>query len=277
MEIWNHFTFREDLHPMLSRYVKNNGIKYEGGDILCAVDISENDPRWKTVEQLLKAEKNSFRSETKFTKPELLNAEWLTLRSQWYYDYPQPENGYTNITYTDEYRCNHSDCNIGRVQKDCFRFKRTPKWGRRNFCMTNWVYDELFVSSKAKEMLDSSGLKGFDYLEVKNKSGKETLNDVYQMKISFVIPEAIIDSSGYIREIFDCPLCGKQKFLLSGRGQLVLNRKALEGALDFVKSAEYFGSGGIASKLIFVSQDVYRFITENKLDSSLVFEPVKLV
>ena len=31
-------------------------------------------------------------------KIECAVAEWLTMRSQWHYDYPQPENQYTKVT-----------------------------------------------------------------------------------------------------------------------------------------------------------------------------------
>lgn len=279
MEIWNHFTFREDSHPLTSRYMKQNGIKYDCGAILNGVDISENDPHWPVLEQLLKQE-NIIRlvlSETKFTKSELLEAEWLTLRSRWYYDYPQPENQYRDITYTSEFRCPCRDCGIELIQKDRFRFKRTPKWGKRNFCMTNWVYDELFVSTKAKELLEGSDLKGFSFLEVNSKSGKETLPDVFQIQIPYILPEGIVDKTSNIKRIFVCPICGKQKLCGNGRGQFVFRKDAFIDAPDFVKSAEWFGGGTSASRRILINQKAYRFITENKLDSSLVFEPIRLV
>jgi len=144
MEIWNHFTFRKDMHPLTTDYILSHKIKCDYDEILSAVDISENDPHWEEISRLLRLDHNTYLSETRFSKSELLGADWLTVRSQWHYDYPQPEDRYTEITYSEEDFC--SNCGIGLVQKDCFRFKRTPKWGKRNFCTTNWVYDELFAS-----------------------------------------------------------------------------------------------------------------------------------
>ena len=274
MEIWNHFTFREDMHPLTTQYILTNGIRYEYGEIVSAVDISENDPHWEELSRLLKLDNNTYLSETKFTKEELFGAEWLTVRSQWHYDYPQPEERYTELTYSEENAC--SNCGMGLVQQDSFRFKRTPKWGRRNFCMTNWVYDEFFVSPKAKELLESSNLQGFSFLNVLNKSGKEVLADIYQMQIPYILQEALDTSSEGIKKISNCPLCGKRKFLGNGRGRFTFKKKALLNAPDFVKSTERFGSGLIASRLILISHDAYKFIVENKLDSSLVFEPILL-
>lgn len=275
MEIWNHFTFREDMHPLTTQYILTNGIRYEYGEILSAVDISENDPHWAELSRLLKLENKTYLSETKFSKEELWEAEWLTVRSQWHYDYPQPENRYTELTYSGEQSC--SNCGMGLVQQDSFRFKRTPKWGRRNFCMTNWVYDEFFVSPKAKDLLEASDLKGFSFLNVLNKSGKEVLADIYQMQIPYILQQGLDTSSDRIKKVSNCPVCEKRKFLGNGRGQFIFKKEALLNAPDFVKSAEQFGSGLIASRLILVSHDAYKFIIENKLDSSLVFEPIQLV
>lgn len=278
MEIWNHFTFRKDLHPLTTQYILEKGIKYDYGEIVSAVDISENDPHWEELSRLLKLDNNSYLSETKFSKEELFSAEWLTVRSRWYYDYPQPENKYRSITYADECMCSSTNgCGIGLIQKDSFRFKRTPKWGKRNFCMTNWIYDELFVSSKAKELMETSHLLGFSFLEVRNKSGKEILPDVFQLQIPYILPDGIADFNSCIREIYDCPICGKRKFLGNSRGQFVFKKEAFVDAPDFVKSAERFGGGFIACSLIIVSQKAYQFIVKNKLDSSLVFEPIRLV
>lgn len=275
MEIWNHFTFRKDLHPLTTQYILEKGIRYEYGEIVSAVDISENDPHWSELSRLLKRENNTYLSETKFSKEELWGAERLTLRSQWHYDYPQPENRYTELTYSEKHSC--SNCGVGLVQKDSFRFKKTPKWGRRNFCMTNWVYDELFVSPQAKELLESSGLTGFSFLNMLNKSGGEVLADIYQMQIPYILPEGIETSSNCIEKVSNCPVCGRKKFLSNERGQFIFKKEALLNAPDFVKSTEQFGSGLIASRLILVSHDAYKFIIENKLDSSLVFEPILLI
>ena len=59
MEIWNHFTFKDSDHPKLASYIKSNNIPYEGeGEILQAVDISENDPHWEAIHYLLQIEKD---------------------------------------------------------------------------------------------------------------------------------------------------------------------------------------------------------------------------
>ena len=277
MEICNHFAFNIYLHPKALNFVNSEKIECKCEEDLCVVDISENNPQWHELSRVLKSENIPYLSETKFDKNELFSAEWLTLRSKWNYDYPQPENEYSKFTYTEDMLCLNRDCGIELTQKDCFRFKRTPKWGKRNFCMTNWVSDELFISTKAKELLKGSDLTGFLFWEVKNKSGKENLNDIYQLKLPFVLNEGVANFTSRINGIFVCPVCGKQKIQPTGRGQYIFKKEVFANAPDFVKSAEWFGAAASAHRLILVSQKAHRFIKENKLDSSLVFEPVKLV
>ena len=277
MKIWNHFTFREDLHPLLTNYIQSNNIEHTFGEIVCSVDICEDDPHWTKILPLIEMEHNSYISETKFSKSECATAEWLTIRSQWHYDYPQPENQYTHVTYTDDSLCANRDCGIGLIQQDCFRFKKTPKWGKRNFCMTNWIDDELFVSSHAKSILESSDLDGFSFMSVKNKSGKETFSDIYQIQIPFILKDGISELTNCIYGEYVCPSCGRKKFRTNSRGQFVFRKEAFNDAPDIAKSFEWFGSGAGASRLILLNQKAYKCIINNKLDSSLVFEPVQLI
>lgn len=275
MEVWVHFSFSETREPMLTRYIKENGLPYDDDPSFSVMDIGEKNPHWEAITKRIEAEHAFHLYETKFTQSELSSAKWLTVRSQWYYDYPQPEDQWFDLTYTQENRC--ADCRIGLIQKDDFRFKRTPKWGRRNFCMTNWVYDELFVSPRAKEMLESSNLTGFSFLEVKKKGGSERLPDIWQLWIPTVLPEGIADLTSNIADYYVCSVCGKRKLRESGSGMLAFHEEAFADAPDFAKSGEWFGGDGNACRKIIASHKAYQFITDHGLGSSLVFEPIDLV
>lgn len=80
--------------------------------------------------------------------------------------------------------------------------------------MTNCIDDELFVSSHAKLILESSDLEGFSFLSVKNKSGKETLLDIYQIQIPFILKNGISELTNCIYGEYVCPTCGKKIFVL---------------------------------------------------------------
>ena len=143
--------------------------------------------------------------------------------------------------------------------------------------MLNWVFDELFVDGVAKNILEKEGITGISFLEVKNKKGTEVLEDTYQMIIHNRLSPGIVTKRRSIDDIYVCAECGVPKYHPTGMGMLALKKEIFEGAPDVVKTAEIFGWGHAAPTEIIVSQKVYQTITKNKLERSLVFEPIELV
>lgn len=74
----------------------------------------------------------------------------------------------------------------------------------------------------------------------------------------------------------DYPLCGRIKYHVIYRHQAKFAREAFRGAPDFVKTNEWFGSGGHAGRETLVSQRVARVILENKW-RGVRLEPIALV
>jgi hypothetical protein len=216
-------------------------------------------------------------SETVFSKNELSSAQWLTVRSQWRNEYPQPENAfaYERITYTNESHCR--ECGAGLVQSNPFRIKKAPKWGNRHFMMLNWVEDELFTDQAVKTLFSESHVSGITFTDVHNSKGELTFPEIQQMVITGLLPPAISLNGQSIDKVFTCAQCGTLKYHPTGIGMHSFRREAFENAPDIVKTSEVYGWGHGASRLILVNQKVYRLIIQNKLDRSLVFEPVLLV
>lgn len=279
MEIKKHIAFRAKKNLELIQYLKDNCIEYDEGEIITAFDILESSPHWKWIENYIQ-ENEVLRplSETLFSNEELSSAKWLTLRSKWHNGYPQPENNNNyrkGITYTNEKHC--KKCGTGLIQIDSFRLMKQPKWGSRCFFMLNWISDELFVSNSTRNILENSDITGLDYREVKNKKGDTVLDDVWQLNIPYILKKGIIPQEPRIDNVNICPECGIPKYHPTGIGMLTYQKDIFEGAPDFVKTFEVFGWGCDAPQKIIVSQKVYRFLTNNKMDRGLVFEPIELV
>jgi hypothetical protein len=277
MEINKHVCFRLDEAPRLINYLQQNNIEYEMGEIISSIDLYESSPHWAHISECVEQEKLLCHSETVFTKQELQNAEWLTMRSQWRFDYPQPEGDfdYENITYTRQNYC--PECSSRLVQVNPFRIKNPPKWGRRHFAELNWVGDELFVSDTAKSIFEGHNISGISFMKVQDKAGKEFFTDISQLIIHNIIDEGLFESKASIREINTCPNCGITKYLLSGIGMLAFQRKIFDNQPDIVKTGDLFGSGHYAARTIVVRQTVYQTIIQNNLERGLVFEPIELL
>ncbi|MBE6617816.1 MAG: hypothetical protein E7627_07770 [Ruminococcaceae bacterium] len=281
MEIQRHYVFRADEAPDLLKYILDNKIKckYKYGDVFISFDMYESDPHWEFIHNSYTA-LNSGRAlaETVFSKKELNNAEWLSLRSKWHNGYPQPEESFgyeNNITYSNEKLC--SKCGAGLKQIGSFRLKKQPNWGNKHFFMLNWVFDELFVDGVGKNILEKEGISGISFLDAKNKRGTEILEDTYQIIIHNRLKPGLITERRSIDDIYVCAECGVPKYHPTGMGMLAFKKEIFDGAPDIVKTAEIFGWGHAAPTEIIVSQKVYQTITKNKLERSLVFEPIELV
>lgn len=279
MEIKNHIGFRNDEASELILYLFTNGIKfdYDEGCSISSLDIYESSPHWPVIAGYIQKYQLLSISETVFTKTELAQAEWLTLRSKWRNGYPQPENDYKyeTITYTRDTYC--PVCGCGLVQADAFRLKSAPKWGQRHFFELNWIGDEVFASETAKSILEENHISGVEFSVVKSKKGDQIFPNVYQLKISSLADCGLVEEKTGLKHISRCSHCGEIKYTANGRGPLVFLQKTFENTPDVVKTCEYFGWGHYASRKIIISQHVYRIICANHLDRGLVFEPVKLI
>ncbi|MFB7138923.1 hypothetical protein ACFCYN_04585 [Gottfriedia sp. NPDC056225] len=143
--------------------------------------------------------------------------------------------------------------------------------------MLNWIEDELFISSKAKDKLQKSTLKGIHFCDVKRAKDNEIFEDVYQLHIKEQLSPGMIEDNEPIAITILCHKCGGTKFIHSGKGFKYHNSVIENVDVDIIKSSEAFGDGHMCARIIFVSQDFYQFLKKNKLDRNLEFEPILLV
>lgn len=276
MKVKKHICFSEARDVQLVSYLNNQGIAYDHASHISTLDIYDNDPHWPFISQYVQTNSLMCLSETAFSQKELSSAEWLTVRSKWRNGYPQPENAfkYEQITYSSTQYC--SECGAGLVQNNPFRIKQPPKWGNRHFMMLNWVEDELFVDKVVKELFLEKGITGVLFQKVQDKHGTQTVELIDQLLITHVLQPGILVNES-IDKVMLCPNCKTLKYHPSGIGAHAFHREIFEGVPDIVKTAEVFGWGHSAPRVILVNQKTYQLIIQNKLDRGLVFEPVLLV
>lgn len=276
MDINRHISVGLEENPKLFSYMDSNEVPYEDVYGTGVFDILESNPHWEKIASLLQTCKPLCICNTIYTQEELDKAQWLIMRSVWHFGYPQPEDGegYEAITYSADNFC--TACCSGLVQKDAFRMRKVPKWGKRHFMMLNWIGDEIFVDDIAKALLSRSGLTGFCIRDVYDKKGVEPLAGISQIYIQNFLPYGLMTNTRSIRKITQCTRCGITKCLPSGMGSLSFKKEIFENAPDIVKSNEKFGAEHSSYNKIIVSQRFYRFIMENRLGGALEFAPIDL-
>jgi len=280
MRIKHRYVFKinENTREIIE-YLIANKIKYNPrkSGLLIPIEIFEDDERWEKLDCLMRKHDTTSLIECVYSENERINAEWLTLRSKFRWEYPQPDDNfqYREITYNNEFYC--GNCGCGLIQKESFKIKKTPKWDKKDFLMLFWIEDELFVSDKAVDILKNNSLSGFNFLDVCYAKNNEPIANIKQIKITKILPPSMIIQKEDTKEIINCEKCGNKKYIMKGRGVYCKEKVFADIDVDMVKSSEQFGSGHICARKIFVSNNFYKVVKENKLDRDLVFEPINLI
>lgn len=277
MKVLHRIGFTKDDFPDFTRYLTNNRILLPDTEQICSITISENSQHWPYIRDFVENNNLLCLSETVFSKKELFEADWLLVRSRWRFGYPQPQGNYDyeEITYTRVDQC--AFCGVGLKQVRPFQIQKSPRWKNNHFFELNWIGDELFVDSFAKNILQESGITGVSFDEVRDIKRDQPFRDVFQLYIPHVLKEGLLSSTQAIAKTTKCMNCGRNKYLRSGIGMLEFEREIFEEAPDVVKSFESFGDGFYACRKILVRKKFYHTIASKEIGKQLVFEPVKLV
>jgi hypothetical protein len=260
-------TFIKFLEEKNANFEKNNS--NIGVAFLCEEDDWKED-----LYRFLSLEKITSIIDVIYSKEELEKAQWFSVRSKFRFEYPQPEDAfeYKNNTYESAKYC--LECGCGLEQKDNFRINKAPRWANRHFLMLNWIHDELFTNSLAKECIINERLTGFKFLDVVNHKKNILFDDIFQIYIENKLIAGLVDLNQSVKEVLECRSCGKIKYIYSGKG--LTYRKEIFEDLDYdiVKTLETFGDGYTCARKILVSKKLYHVINNYKLDKDLVFEPI---
>lgn len=227
-----------------------------GGDPLIVFEADEDHPNWPALQALIRKWGLSSTVTTRFTKKEIESAHWLEILSDWHHGYPQPDQldwGYLEATFDLTDYCER--CGTGLKQNAPFQMKGEPSWGKRSILQMNWVFDEYFVTPEVWRSVFKP--HGIDSRPVINRRGAE-LKTALQLVVS---EEVGIEAEGFPGAV--CPSCGRMKYLPVVRGLLPALKS--DPSAEMVKTREYFGDGGQASKAVIVSQALRQSFVEEKV------------
>lgn len=223
---------------------------------------------------------------------------WWIARATGNFGYPQPEEGYEELTYTDV--CLR--CGIVGTQQGSFRFRSEPKARHSDFLQLNWVLDELFITPEVRSDLEAACFSGVGYLPAVLHRTGAPLRTRLQLQISTTLPLGVetvrlqpvtcrprneewsrasqrVDdaarAAGAMKYPPDYPYCGRVKYHHPQATPLRMSRSSLEGAPDVARTQEWFGSGGAADRKI-VCSDRFVDLARTRAWRGIQFEELEV-
>ena len=205
------------------------------------------------------------------------------------FGYPQPEDdfGYMELTYEPKIGC--PTCHIGISQNKPFRFRSEPKAKHSQFLGLNWVFDKIFVREPVKTEFEKNGVTGVSFSRPIFHKSENELETIYQLHINTILPESLIgenlttEKCEYPKDkksvkflkamdssLVKGPFCGSLKYNFPQGQKMIFDIEAFDNLPDFVRTHEWFGSGGSANRPILISEKVKNLIELNKWRGALL-------
>jgi hypothetical protein len=262
MEIWHRVTFNGDADQDFRVAIDELGIRYGTSPLpghsigLVYFDITESDPRWTHIEELIRTRGASDMLNTKFTRGEILNAEWARLVPNFQQGYPQPEE--TWVTNPPNYEDHCPECGTFR-QTANFRLKKDPNLGKKDFVSLYWTY-ALFSTPQVFNELESHGIRGYEMWDAIILRSDTSSKKVSQLYIPTIANPGLVRVGDLKGET--CSSCNVTKYYPHTRGVMYLNRDVLIPDVDIMQTYEWFGSGHAAYREVLVSNRLARLLLD---------------
>ncbi|MBO5870528.1 MAG: hypothetical protein J6Q89_07260 [Clostridia bacterium] len=216
-----------------------------------------------------------------YSDEELYNAEWVSVRcanSKIEDDFNGYEKYYSDCKIWAEKQNSFAWCHR-RLKREPFHINHVPKWRNKSFM--SYLYSEavLFCSARVKNILEKSDFAGIEFLPVYKKSGNEPLDDIYQLKSKFEIPNETIAVESDM-DVIVCENCGMKKLAYKQtRGRYGILKNSISKDIDFYETSPMFLASSDepfeAHHDLIISQRLYRFIKDNHMDTGLFFEVIE--
>jgi len=247
------------------------GIKTWAIEDMRFFDITEDDPRWPRVSKIIKAKRIPKCTWTKFTKEEILSAEWIKLASDYNYGFPMPkgDGSWKKVSFNCENFC--PECGIGLKQKTPIHLEGEPDLKNNDFMAIYWTYN-FFARPEVLDTMLENNIQGFEILPAINHSTNTPLETVKQMKVTNELPSYIVEEE--LKR--DNNKCEHIKYWVLTRGMLKFHKSSFVNLPDLIRTYEWFGTGHEAIKLTLASAKFVRLYYENNW-KGLFLAPIELI
>lgn len=234
-------------------------------------EVFEDQPEWEELKPLL-SDRTPNSSEKVYSKKELSDAKWLSVRSdnanKIYCDNDAIDRTFEFIRHNG--KAKH------RIQKAPYEMRKGVKWnGSRFFYGADGNgFANLFTSNVGRDRL-SELFNGISFLPVYRYRTMIPIDDIWQVRFDHILPnEGIVLGRG--EEDIHCPYCGRVQYRLGHLYGLALYKQYLDPEVDFYTTEAIFHDG-FADPMIICSHQAYLKLKDHEMTAKLRFEPVELM
>jgi len=237
--------------------IQHTAIELPGGESsFITFEMTESDPRWNVVADLINMCSAVNIVETIFSEEEIRSAEWLRMICVFEQGYPQPKMSWPFNQPDRELLC--PKCAIYR-QIAPMHIAREPHLGKKAFMTTIWTH-EIFCIPAVFSGFEEIHARGYEAWDVILHKTGETSQKVRQLFVPAIAEPGVVFEDQQKR--MKCPECGTVKFTAHMRGILRIRRESLIADTDFMLTNEWFGSGYLAWREIIVSNKVAQLVLD---------------
>lgn len=273
IEVLNEFGVK---HKVVDTYLDSNVHLYT-----LEFSLFEDNPRFSAVREGLASFELQAQVFTVYERKDYEDAEWFMISTS-ALQYPQPESNYKTIIFDSAKYCVH--CGMEKRQIKPFRLNSIQKKSNRQFWGLHWEYDAIFVSSKAKKVLETETFSGLKFMSTVLDKNEKVIDGNFQL-----FPENTLNHGfdPYNTKAVSCryhneegwhsdpnhSYCGRVKYQYPRLGGFLFREEIFNKTWDIAQTYEYFGSGSTANKITIVSKK-FKEVVESNLLKGLDFSPV---
>lgn len=259
--------------PALQDLFARIGMKPDTKYTLQAVELFKDSPEYRYLVDTLGSMGVKFGEQTRrvYSMGELEAARFLVASPLTYSGHPLPDDDfrYRQVSYGPHTGC--PNCQNGMTQVAPLRL-RCPGFGRNDVFGLWWVYEPI-ITPRLKDLVERERFTGCDFWHVLDHRSGRAWDGAWQLVVKHALPN-MHPTAGIARSNEPVCECGRRGFNIPG--DVVYYAESLDGALDFNKTAEWFGATQFTRQLVIVSNRVFRAFRDNAI-RGFEFEPVSII
>lgn len=249
------------------------GMKLDTTDTLQAVELFKDSPEYRYLVDTLNSMGVKFGEQTRrvYSMGELEAAQFLVASPLTYSGHPLPDDDfhYREVSYDPRTGC--PNCQNGMTQIAPLRLRR-PGFGKNDVFGLWWVYEPV-VTPRLKNLVEREGFTGCDFWPVLDHRSGRAWEGAWQLVVKHTLTN-MHPTSGIARSSEPVCDCGRRGFNIPG--DVAYRAESLGGALDFNRTAEWFGATQFTRQLIIVSNRVFKAFRGDAI-RGFEFEPVSII